>query len=180
MKVYRVMTGDPVTVQRSTPVRTAMRLLSAHAITTLPVVDEHGRIVGVVGEFDLLDAKRHHEVVEHVMHRNTVLVHPETELIEVSRILRATRLKSMPVVDAADQVVGMVSRSDIIKMLARDDGLLRQDIADALCAAGLHGWQVDVHNGVADLVGPPGDEHNEALARRTAEETLGVDAVRTR
>lgn len=178
MKVNQVMSSRPVTVQPGVAVRTARRLLAAHAVTTLPVVDQRGRILGVVGEADLLDVGLQTDVVDHVMQRNTVLVHPETELTEVSRILRATRVKSLPVVDAADQVVGMVSRSDIVRMLARDDDLLRQEILDSLCAAGLRGWRVDVHNGVADLSATSDGLSDSRLARRTAAGTLGVDAVR--
>lgn len=176
MKVSKVMSTRPVTVQRRAPVREALRLLAEHQVTTLPVVDARRRIVGVVGEADLLDCGAQDASVDQVMRHATVLAHPETDVDEVRRVLRSMRVKSLPVVDASDQVVGMVSRSDIVRMMARDDELLSEDIADGLSDAGLRGWRVDVHDGVADLTGPDGGD--ESLARRTAQDTLGVRAVR--
>lgn len=176
IKVHQVMSHNPVTVRPGTPVRTALRLLATHRITEMPVVDRRGRILGVVGEVDLMESRPHTDI-DQAMRRTTVLAHPETDLYEVSHILRNTRVKSLPVVDAADQVVGMVSRSDIVRMLARDDDLLQQEIVDALDAAGLRGWRVEVHNAVVDLV-PPTDGEDGSLACRTAENTLGVAMVR--
>lgn len=178
MKVSQVMSGAPVTVQSGTAVRTALRLLAKHAITTMPVVDSAGRILGVVGEGDLLAAEHQHGIVDDVMRRSLVVVaHPETDLAEVNRALEAEHVRSLPVVDAADQVVGMVSRSDVVRAFARDDGLLQQDIVDAMAAAGLRGWQVAVHNGIVDLRAPA-EASDAAVARRAAEQVVGVDCVR--
>jgi len=178
MKVSQVMSATPVTVHPETTVRAALWLLAEHAITTMPVVDSAGRILGVVGEGDLLDADRLDAVVGPVIRRVSVVVNPETDLLEASGALQAAHLKSLPVVDAADQVVGMVSRSDVIRTLARDDGLIQQDIIDAMCAARLHGWQVAVHNGIVDLRVPADGASDVGVARRAAEQTLGVDGVR--
>jgi CBS-domain-containing membrane protein len=177
MKVSSLMMVRPVTVRPDTGVRTALRLLATHAITTMPVVDPRGRILGVVGEADLLGAGRESAVVEQVMRRTTVLVHPETDLDDVTRTLDAAGVKSLPVVDSADQVVGMVSRSDIVRMLARDDEVLQQDVTDALRAAGLHGWQVAVNNGTVDLCGAADGGTDGVRAGRVAEQVLGVAEV---
>src|SRR5215216_6539583 len=160
MKVSQVMSATPVTVHPETTVRAALRLLAEHAITTMPVVDSAGRILGVVGESDLLDADRLEAVVGPVIRRTSVVVNPETDLLEASYALKSAHLKSLPVVDAADQVVGMVSRSDV------------------MCAARLHGWQVAVHNGIVDLRVPADGASDVGVARRAAEQTLGVDGVR--
>ena len=177
MKVRQVMSVNPVTVHPDTTVRTALGLLAAHAITTLPVIDAGGRIVGVVGEGDLIGANGPHAVVDRVMSRAPVVVYPETGLDEVGSVLKSARIRSIPVVDTADQVVGMVSRSDVVRALARDDGMLAQDIVDAMCAAGLSGWQVTVHNGIVDLLAPADGLSDSAVASRAAERVLGVDAV---
>lgn len=178
MKVRQVMSTAPVTVDPGTTVRHALKLLAAHAITTLPVVDPAGRILGVVGEGDLLAADRQVDLVRQVMRRTSLVVGPETEVIEASQLLRSARIRSLPVVDAADQVVGMVSRSDVVRTVARGDDLLQQDILDALSAAGLRGWRVTVRNGIVDLGAPADVTADCGRARRTAEETIGVDEVR--
>jgi CBS domain-containing protein len=177
MKVNQVMNSRPVTVHTGTSVGAALRQLAAHAITMMPVVDDHGRILGVVAEGDLLERDVEHDSVSRVMRTGaTVLVHPDTPINEAGIILHRTGLKSLPVVDAADQVVGVVSRSDIVRMLAREDDVLQEEIVDALCVAGVRDWRVQVHNGIADLTGPPDASPGPAL--EVARGTLGVRVVR--
>jgi CBS-domain-containing membrane protein len=176
MKVSQVMNRRPVTVQAGTSAGTALRQLATHAITMMPVVDDRGRIVGVVAEGDLLERDLEHDLVRQVMKAVTVLVHPDTEIKEATKILHRTGVKSLPVVDAADQVVGVVSRSDVIRMLAREDAELQEEIVDAFCTAGVRGWSVQVHNGIADLTGPPDESPGPAL--EVARRTLGVRVVR--
>jgi len=174
MKVSQVMSHAPVTVHSDEPVRSAVRRLAEHQITMMPVVDGRGRIRGVVAEGDLLgtaDAR----TVEQVMTATTVLVHPGTDLRDAWRVLCERGLKSLPVVDAADQVVGVLSRSDVVRLLAREDGLLQEEIVDAFCRAGLGGWRVEVHNGVADLFAPVGGPVDSAAA--VADAVLGVRSV---
>jgi CBS domain-containing protein len=199
MRVDEIMSTRPVTVRTTTSVRTALRLLSEHLVTTLPVVDERSRILGVVSEVDLLrgrvppdpayavgdDPSASHpalaRTVGDLLGRRTVLVHPETDVVEAGRVVGATLLKSLPVVDAADRVVGMVSRSDIVRALARDDDVLQQEIADAMARAGLGGWHVEVRNGVARLwaTRPVGDGARDRrdTAARIAEATPGIARV---
>lgn len=176
MKVERVMNVHPVTVRADNSVGTALRRLATHGITMMPVVDHRRRLLGVVAEGDFLDREPEADLVRDVMRRRTVLVHPETDVDEATRVLKATGVKSLPVVDAADQVVGVVSRSDIVRMLARDDAELQQEIIDALCLAGAPAWRVEVHNGVVDLSGPAGASPDDAVSAARA--TLGVRAVR--
>lgn len=176
MKVEQVMSRQPVTVHEDTPVRTALRDLARHAVTMLPVVDERGRIVGVVAEGDLLGLAGGSATVTDAMRRTTVLVHPGTDLVEALSVLRRTGVKSLPVVDDADQVVGVVSRSDVVRTAARDDALLQQEIVDTLCRARLRGWRVQVHDGVVDLTGEQGESPERA--GRLAGDALGVRAVR--
>jgi CBS domain containing-hemolysin-like protein len=97
--------------------------------------------------------------------------------MEVGRILEGTSYKSLPVVDAADQVVGMVSRSDIVQVLAREDDVLQQDIVDGLSAAGLCGWTAQVRNGAVELARPPSEPADDPRARAIAEATPGITGV---
>lgn len=197
--VREVMSGDPVTIHTEATIRAALRLLAGHGVTSLPVVDHSGRIVGVVGEADLI---RGHvrpdpalgaapgdeatprtpyaapERIEQVMTHQTVVVHPETDLIEVARIVAATGIKSLPVVDASDQVVGVVSRSDVVRLLALSDDELQQEITDRLIRAGMCGWAVQVRNGVVELTAAAAPDGEDRAARGIAESMPGVGTVR--
>lgn len=194
MRVSEVMSRDPVTVQTGSSVRRALRLLAAHGVTSLPVVDDKDRILGLVSEVDLIRGRLHaaaqgftstkpapsvdahsgQVAVGDVMTHCTVLVHPATDLLEVVRIFGSSQYKSLPVVDSADRVVGMVSRSDLVQVLAREDDVLQQDVVDALSTAGLSGYRVLVRNGTAELTRPTGMSADDQRARALAEATPGI------
>lgn len=130
--VRDLMTASPITVRPGEPLRAAADLLAAHGVTALPVVDERGRVVGVLSEADLLGPGSGSGpgpgdlagTVGEAMSSVVVLVHPETDVAALRRVLVDRLVKSLPVVDAADQVVGVVSRSDVVRAMVRgrDDG----------------------------------------------------------
>ncbi|MBU2694345.1 HPP family protein [Pimelobacter sp. 30-1] len=121
--VRDLMTASPITVRPGDPLRAAADLLAAHGVTALPVVDERGRVVGVLSEADLLGpgsgsgAGDLAGTVGDAMSSVVVLVHPETDVATLRRVLVDRLVKSLPVVDAADQVVGVVSRSDVVRAM---------------------------------------------------------------
>lgn len=149
--VRDVMTAHPVTIQATSGIRQAVLLLAQHAITALPVVDDRHRLIGMISEADVLAHDGVGGRVGDVMRSTLAIAHPETELAEVARVLTATGVKSLPVIDASDQIVGLVSRSDVVRVLARDDEMLEQDVVDELVREGLVGCRVQVRNGVVQL-----------------------------
>lgn len=196
MRVKDVMTRYPVTVTAETTVGAALRLLSDNGVTALPVVDTRSRIVGIVSEADLIlgrippdpivhtgtrpfahrNRTRAGDLIEDVMSHSMVVVHPDTDLQEVARIVTSTSVKSFPVVDAADQVVGVVSRSDVVRALARDDDVLEEDISDALARAGLQRYRPTVRHGVVQLQGTSDDAELERVLELVTA-TPGVTSV---
>lgn len=122
--VRDLMTASPITVRPGEPLRAAADLLAAHGVTALPVVDERGRVVGVLSEADLLGPGPGDlaGTVGEAMSSVVVLVHPETDVATLRRVLVDRLVKSLPVVDAADQVVGVVSRSDVVRAMVHGRG----------------------------------------------------------
>ncbi len=182
MRVADIMSDRPVTVRGTATLGTVARVLARHGVTALPVVDEHDRVVGIVSEADLIargftEAECHlTDPVADVMGHRTVVVHPETDLAEAGRVFTTTPYKSIPVVDAADQVVGIVSRSDLVHALGRADDELEQDVTDLLARSGVRGCHVRVRNGVVSLTAPAaGDDLSVVLELVSA--TPGVSAV---
>lgn len=145
MQVRQIMTTDVVFVRPSTPVHEIAQLLVNHRITGVPVVDEHERLVGIVTEHDLLAQHtkihfpRYIQVLESVvvlgqahfqeelrrtlattaaelMTREVVTVTPATDVIEVAAIMFDRRVNPVPVVEGR-RVVGIVSRSDLIRLM---------------------------------------------------------------
>ena len=94
---------------------------------------------------------------------------------EAVRIMTSNAIRSLPVV-LKDRIVGVVSRSDLIQVLAHTDELIRYEITGRFRAEGM-GWTVDVSDRVATITGPVTDDqrrHAEQLARAVH----GVAAVR--
>ncbi len=113
--VRDVMTRDVVTVRADTPVQEAMELLVKHRITGLPVLDEAGRLTGVVSESDFI-SKRGERVAD-IMSPSVVTVDPYRRLAEVGEILLRHGIRRLPVVEAG-RLVGLVSRRDLLSFLA--------------------------------------------------------------
>src|ERR1700736_1172953 len=143
MRASQVMTSPAVTVQPDTSIKEAARLLTERHISALPVVDEKG-LVGIVSEADLLNLETNPDPraqmtpmpprtrplpsrVEEVMSRNVLTVTEETDVgIAAQRMLEAG-VKRLPVL-RGEQVVGIVSRHDLLRVMAMDDGDIEEGV----------------------------------------------------
>ena len=195
MFVHDVMTRQPATVTADAHLKDAATLLAERSISALPVVDADGRICGIVSEADLirdsfpLDARAHllppqrvHTLavlVSEVMTSPAATVHESTDVAEVAELMTSRSLKSLPVVDDEDHVVGMVSRSDLMRVRARTDDILAQDVTSLLASIGHQDWIVGVHDGIVDIHGPT-TTLDRSIAEVAAQTVAGVVAVEVR
>jgi CBS domain-containing protein len=192
MFVREVMSSPPFTVSPGTSVRAALRLLDEHNITALPVVDEHDHVVGVVSEVDLVrkvvpvDQRLHiipvhpaghapATTVSQVMTRKAVTVSSRSDLADAVGLMTSTAVKSLPVVDEG-QLVGVVSRRDVVHVLARKDESIRREVEDLVRDEGAD-WSVDVSDGLVRVSGPS-SEQDRRVAEVLAGSVPGVVAVR--
>jgi CBS domain-containing protein len=190
MLVKEVMTSPAITVPARASVKDGLRLLDEHRVTSLPVTDDQGNLLGIVSEVDLLrDAVRHDDrghmipavqVEEHpslvadVMSTLSMTVSSDTDLSDAVELMTTTAVKSLPVVDGG-RVVGVVSRSDVVHMLARSDEHIRGEIDDLLRTAGLE-CDVDVDGGVVQI-GSLEDSSQRRIAEVIAGSVAGVICV---
>jgi CBS domain-containing protein len=190
MLVREVMTTDPVTATPETTIKEAISLLAKLGITAMPIVDRKGRLHGIVSEADLIEDvvprdPRAHErpiaidalypptIVEDVYTRAAVTVSPEDDVATAVEMMTATGAKSLPVVDPNQHVLGVISRSDIVKQFARTDAVIAADISQLLTSTGHDDWLVEVDDGVVQITGPANAETG-ALARVVARTVPGV------
>jgi CBS domain-containing protein len=196
MLVREVMTHDVVTVTRETSVKEALALLEQHHITAAPVIDAELRIQGVVSEVDLIrdlvptDQRTHvwpsdrapsdrpRSVVD-VMTALPVTVGPNTDVAAAIELMSTLNIKSVPVVDHGHRVLGMLSRSDIVRVLAQSDDELGRRVEEVLAEVGLSDWEVTVTDGAVQLSGPA-DSPYRMTARAVAESIPGVVDVQVR
>jgi CBS domain-containing protein len=191
MLVHEVMTSPAVKVGPDASLKRAIQLLDEHQITAMPVVDGHGHLLGVVSEADLLrdmvptDRRLHERSVEiadatgqaavtDVMTRLPLTVSPDDDVAQAVQLLVDTQVKSLPVVSFG-RVVGVVSRRDVISVLARQDELIEAEVDEALRQAGME-CTVEVVDGVVNLRDAE-DADTLRIARVIASRAAGVVGV---
>ena len=194
MIVREVMTTDPVTVALTADAKSALALMADNAVTMLPVVDSRGMLRGVVSEPDLLrdriepDQRLHERPLPdtppsdtvHVVDVMTTGVHsvtPDTDVADAVQVFVSTGVKSMPVVTRHGVLEGVLSRSDVVRVVARSDEALELAVADLFARGGLTAWSARVHDGVADISGT-GPRRQASLAKALARTVTGVTGVR--
>jgi CBS domain-containing protein len=113
--VRDVMTTSVINTSPGESVDEAARLLTFHDISGMPVTVD-GRVVGVVSEADLIGKSG--ATVGDVMTVPAVTVPESTTLERVAEQLTQQRIRRLPVVDANGQLVGVVSRRDVLAWAA--------------------------------------------------------------
>jgi acetoin utilization protein AcuB len=124
------MSSEPVTITRDTPFQDALKLMRDHRFRRLPVVDKDGQLVGIVSERDLLYASPSPATslsvwelnyllsklqVREIMTRDVISTTPDTPIEDAARLIVDHRIGGMPVVDANNRVVGVITETDIFK-----------------------------------------------------------------
>ncbi|MFF8941503.1 CBS domain-containing protein [Streptomyces sp. NPDC014864] len=148
--VEDLMTRGVVRVRRDTPFKKIAQLLSDNGVAAVPVVDDLGRPVGIVSEADLLSkvaaqpdpagllpladltgrepARTDAATAEELMTAPPVTARPEWTVVEAARLMDAHRIKRLPVVDEAGVLVGIVSRSDLLRIFLRRDEAIHEEV----------------------------------------------------
>lgn len=193
MLVREIMTTPVVTVPRTATIKQAVRLLYEQDITAAPVVDAGGRMVGIVSEMDLLrgefeanpraflrpeatHAGQSPTRVDEVMTPRVVTVGDGDDTMDLVELMITTGVKSVPVVHG-DELVGIVSRRDLMGLLAHGDERIRDDVLAALRdCADTASFGAAVRDGVVELYGP-GDERSGRIAEMVARTVPGVTDV---
>ena len=111
MLVIERMTPPPATITGETSVKEALGIVQEHKLRHLPVLDESGRLVGIVSEKDLLRADGDSQV-EKVMTREVITVTEYTALEEAARIMADHRISSLPVMRDG-KLVGIITETDL-------------------------------------------------------------------
>jgi len=119
MLVRDRMTAHPVTVRTDADYKSALKLMNESGLHHLPVLDGSNRLVGIVAERDLLLAASQHlqSVIEigEVMHRDVVTATRDMPVAEAAALMLNHRIGGLPVVDARQNVVGVITESDVLR-----------------------------------------------------------------
>jgi CBS domain-containing protein len=203
-RIESVMTAKVVTATPATPFRELVGLLERHRISALPVVDDAGRLVGIVSEADLLvkegyphggddagmiDALRHRRrfvkavgtCAADVMTRRVVTVPLGTQVAIAARLMVRLGVKRLPVVDDQGKLAGIVTRSDLLKVFLRPDPAVlwevRHDLLKERMGAVARDVSVEVRGGVVTLTGQMERRSHIAPMVREVQAVDGVVSV---
>lgn len=119
MKTIRdVMQPDPIQIRRDEALHRVLELLIENQISGLPVVDDAGRLVGVLSEKDLLKifSEPDAETVASLMSCDPVSISVDSELVDVVDTLMANDFRRVFIHDDG-KLVGLISRSDLMPAL---------------------------------------------------------------
>lgn len=198
--VRDVMSAPAFTVSEYAPLKVVVEAMCEHRVSAVPVVDAAGKLMGIVSEADVI-VREHYPrtgdagaivgvpagldqrkatacVASQLMTSTVVSIRPDASLRAAATAMRENNIKRLPVVDASGSVVGIVSRSDLLKVFLRSGEEIRAEIAREVLDGAL--WlppdavRVEVFEGEVTLTGE--------VERRSVAETLvglvhGVDGV---
>jgi CBS domain-containing protein len=131
MRVRDIMTSNPVVIEPYTTVPTATAVMRQHKIRHLPVV-ENGRLVGMISRGDLREASMSASInadqyelhfmldrltVGKLMTRKVFTITPDAFLVHAAELMTENKIAGLPVVDEKGGVVGIVTESDLLRML---------------------------------------------------------------
>jgi CBS domain-containing protein len=184
MQVGDVMTRTVVTATPDTTFQELVDLMVRYGISGLPVLDALGRPIGMVSEADLVAraafGTAQHRVLEVLTGRTPILpgrwetkaegltaadlmtsplqTVPCTDPVSIAAArMASTGLKRLPVVDDAGRLVGIISRSDVLRLFHRTDAELALDVErfleDPILGLGEADITATVHDGIVTLAG---------------------------
>ena len=115
-KVKRAESGmiiDPVTLSPEATIAQALKLMKDNRIGGIPVIDEKGKLVGIITNRDLRFERTYTKKVKEVMTTGRLVTAPEgTTLQNAEKILRQYKVEKLPVVDKSGKLVGLITYRD--------------------------------------------------------------------
>jgi IMP dehydrogenase len=143
-KVKRAESGmiiDPITLPITAKVKDAKENMREHSIGGIPIVDEDGKLLGIVTNRDLRFEKNNNRPISEVMtSENLVTVAEGTSLEDAEVILQQNKIEKLPVVNSEDKLVGLITFRDITKLtqkpIANKDFFGRLRVAAAIGVTG--------------------------------------------
>lgn len=147
LKVKDIMTKDVVTVTKETTIMELAEIFAKKHLSSLPVVDQDGMLIGIVTETDLVEQDRNLHIptvisifdwviylesdkkfekelkkmtgrtVGDIYSADAVTVSPDSSIADVADLLSSRRINALPVVDGK-KLAGIVSRIDLIRSMA--------------------------------------------------------------
>ena len=149
--VADIMTPNPISVTPKTSLKDAITIIAEKKISGLPVVDEQGKVTGIISESDLMwqetgvepppyimlldsviylqnpgryDKEIHKalgQTVEDVMSDRPITIQAHQSVKEAAKLMHDKKIRRLPVVDQEGKIVGIITQGDVVRMMANDE-----------------------------------------------------------
>jgi CBS domain-containing protein len=206
--VQDAMTTQVVAVKLGASFREMAARLRQSRVSAFPVIDDDGKVIGVVSEADMLASKvlstgmphrgeqdrgeqdrGDQDTVEELtagdlMTHPAITVSPGDSVEVAARLMYTLQVKRLPVIDRSGRLAGIISRTDVLAVFDRSDEQIRKEVTDdVICqefGASPRQFAVTVQAGVVTLEGHPETVALGHVIVRKVRHVRGVVAVRDR
>jgi CBS-domain-containing membrane protein len=203
--VRDVMSTSVVAVRKDASFKEMAAMLRSRQISAFAVVDDAGRVVGVVSEGDLLvkeavqaDGTSLLAVFRHVredekaagitaadlMSEPPITIGPDSPVEQAARLMCDRRVKRLPVVNKAGRLVGIISRVDVLAVFSRPDADIRDEVMHRVLPGIMptvpENFNVVVRDGIVTISGEPQTDEPTHTIIDAVRHVEGVVAVRDR
>lgn len=173
--VADVMTLRVIAARENAEFKYIVEILRANRVSALPVVDGHNRVLGVVSETDLLvkeaenaphragwrlpatERKAAAALAGELMTSPAVTIGPDAPVAEAAALMSARRVGQLPVVNAANHLIGVISQVDVLSVYCRPDYDIHDEIVKDIVAGelalGPDAFDVSVTSGIVTITG---------------------------
>ncbi len=183
LAVKDIMTTRVIWVKKDASFQEMAAALRQHRVSAFPVLDEDGKVIGVVSEADMLNKealgsepegmpgvitgilrRKEQEKARGItagdlMTATPITVSPGDTVEHAARLMYTRRVKRLPVVDADRHLAGIISRADVLSVFDRSDADIREDIRTGVLRheffVNPDTFEVAVKAGVVTLAGKP-------------------------
>ena len=203
--VKDIMTTRVISVRKDASFKDMAAMLRSSRISAFPVIDDAGRVIGVVSAGDLLvkeavlaggtsllaalrhireDDKAAGVTAADLMTAPAVTIGPDASVADAARLMYDRRVKRLPVVTAAGRLMGIVSRVDVLAVFNRPDDEIRSEVIHevlpAIVAGNPTGFEVTVADGIVTISGSLASGQVGHTILDAVRHVQGVVAVRDR
>lgn len=201
--VADLMTTEVVSVDETAGFKQMVELIKQHRISALPVVDGQRRVIGVVSEADLIlkedriDLGEQHVFESHRRRQEreraggttarelasvpAVTIGPGDSVREAAKLMHDRAIKRLPVVDGDGRLVGVISRSDVLRVFMRSDYEIRREIVEDVIRRtmllGAPPLVISVTDGIVTATGEVDRKTDAEILTRLSAAVAGVVAV---
>lgn len=202
--VRDVMTTKVIALREDADYKEIVTALRRFRVSACPVIDDSGRVIGVVSEADLLmkqteadlptglirlswrlaeQTKATAVTARQLMTAPAVCIRADEQLSQAARLMRERQVKRLPVVDPGGRLVGIVSRCDVLSVFDRPDADVADEVAKIIDAEfGPDGCDLDVTviSGIVTVTGLVRQREHALRLLGCVRHADGVVAVRDR